>query len=62
LDISKENTNVRQVILNVDCDLGAKKFMRESDIDTTRPVPVAGSSTVLFFGSEMFTSNIKEQI
>jgi hypothetical protein len=48
--------------LNVDCDLGAKQCMRESEIDTTRPVPVAGSRAVFFLGGEMVTSNIKEQI
>jgi ribonuclease HI len=59
--VAYENLNI-PTQLNVDCDLGAKKCMRESEIDTTRPVPVAGSRAVFFLGSEMVTSNIKEQI
>jgi hypothetical protein len=33
---------------HVDCDLGAKKCMRENEIDTTSPVPAAGSRAVVF--------------
>jgi hypothetical protein len=45
--VAYENLNI-PTQFNVDCDLGAKKCMCENEIDTTSPVPAAGSRAVLF--------------
>ena len=48
--------------LNVDCDAAANKHLQEGSHPTTSPVPLPGSKATLFFGNNMVTPEINEQI
>jgi hypothetical protein len=48
--------------LNVDCDTAAKKHLREGTHPTSRPAPLPDAKATLFFGTNMVTTEINEQI
>jgi hypothetical protein len=50
------------VYCSLDCDAATKKHLREGSHPTTRPVPLPGSKATLFFGNNMVTTEINEQI
>ena len=51
-----------EVQLNVDCDHGAKECMLNGTFDGPRPAPLIGAGAMLYFGNDMVTTEMNEQI
>lgn len=51
-----------EVQLNVDCDTGAKHIMQNGNFNGPRPEPLSGAGAMLYFGTDMVTTEMNEQI
>ena len=51
-----------EVQLNVDFDIGAKYIMQNGNFNGPRSEPLAGAGAILYFGKDMVTTEMNEQI